>query len=216
MNRVKTLPPGFLLITLLLACVAAAPSVGAAVIQGDPGQNVSSTPLRGPDMPAFCSMEQGGSAVHCEPDMQNVSPGTPALGDFTPGSSDTSGGITQEFMNDCPSVMDSQNGYAGFNADPLVASGGALSHGFAPERKIAYTELQAGSTLAGREATIDQSLEPSGQQNLQFAGVSGTALTFSEPSNAKSATSGFAYPGYHGSGARASVGSVSFPHWCRF
>ena len=167
-------------------------------------------------MPAFCSMEQGGSAVHCEPNMQNVSPGTLALGNFTPGSPDTLRGIMQEFMRDCPSVMEYQNGYSGFNANPLAASGGALSHGFAPERQIAYTKSQAGGTLAGREALIDQSVEPSGQQNLQFAGVSGTALTFSEPSNAKGATSGFAYPGYRGSGARASVGSVSFPHWCRF
>jgi|GEM_PF-6652865 len=216
MNRVKTLPPGFLLITLLLAYVASAPSVGAAVIQGDPGQKVYSTPLKGYDMPAFCNTGQGGSAVHCEPDMQKVSPGTPTLGNFTPGSPDTYGKITQEFINDCPSMMEHQNGCAGVNADPLVASGGALSHEFAPERQIAYTKSQAGGTLAGREASIDQSVEPSGQQNLQFAGVSGTALTFSEPQNAKSATSGFAYPGYRGSGAWASVGSVSFPHWCRF
>jgi len=216
MNRVKTLPPGFLLITLLLACVAAVPSVGAAVIQGDPGQNVSSTPSRGSDIPAFCSMEQGGSAVMCDPVAENILAGTRAQGNFTPGSPDRSGEILMESANDCPLMMASPGDGVGFCPGLLSTMGNAGSDGFVPERQIAYTELQAGSTLAGREATIDQSLEPSGQKNLQFAGVSGTALTFSEPSNAKSATSGFAYPGYHGSGARASVGSVSFPHWCRF
>jgi hypothetical protein len=215
MYRGKPIPPGFLLITIFLACVAVMPPAGADVIQGDPGLDATLTPPDSFGMPAFCNMVPGGSAEPCDPAAQNVLRGVRISGNFTPGSPDTYGGVPQECMSVCPSMAACPDGYAGFCVESPGEPGSAASSGFAASRQLAYSGSASGG-LSQAVTTPDKPVRAAGTQGLQFAGVSATALAFSDAPCAGGATDGFAYPGYRGSGSRASVSSPRAHYSCRF